>query len=28
MIFNGVTVGNGQLFVTGDRANLVYRIDL
>jgi sugar lactone lactonase YvrE len=28
MLFNGIAVGDGQIFVTGDRANVLYRIDL
>ena len=28
MIFNGIAVSNGCVFVTGDKAGLLYRIDL
>jgi sugar lactone lactonase YvrE len=28
MFFNGIAVGKGRVFVTGDRASLLYRIDL
>jgi sugar lactone lactonase YvrE len=27
MFFNGIAVGNGRIFVTGDRASLLYRIE-